>query len=73
MNILDEAIRYVEENIHIFHEKRIASLDKLKLTHVLERKNPYLFKAKYLLTAEKIIQSLVDAHISSHEETIFGD
>ncbi|MFM7440072.1 MAG: PmeII family type II restriction endonuclease, partial [Snowella sp.] len=36
-------------------------------------KNPYLFKAKYVLTAEQIIKGLVDAHISSNEETIFGD
>ncbi|HOB84734.1 MAG TPA: PmeII family type II restriction endonuclease [Bacteroidales bacterium] len=40
---------------------------------MLKRKNPYLFKAKYLLTSEAIIKGLVDAHISSNEETIFGD
>ncbi len=64
---------YVEKNIGIFHEKRIQSLDSLRLTQVLRRKNPYLFKAKYVLTADQIIKSLVDAHISSNEETIFGD
>ena len=66
-------IQYVEANIGIFHQKRIASLDSLKLTQVLKRKNPYLFKAKYLLTAGEIIKALTDAHISSNEETIFGD
>ncbi|NCU33171.1 MAG: cytosolic protein [Candidatus Moranbacteria bacterium] len=64
---------YVENNISVFHDKRIQSLDKLKLTKVLQRKNPYLFKAKYMLTAEQIIKGLVDAHISSSEEGIFGD
>src|SRR5699024_9640891 len=49
------------------------SLDKLKLSKVLKRKNPYLFKAKYVLTAEQIVRGIVDAHISSNEETIFGD
>ncbi len=39
----------------------------------MKRKNPYLFKAKYVLTAEQIIRGIVDAHISSNEETIFGD
>jgi len=63
----------VEKNIGIFHEKRIQSLDSLKLSKVLKRKNPYLFKAKYVLTAEQIIKGLVDAHISSSEEGIFGD
>ncbi|MCK5473400.1 MAG: cytosolic protein, partial [Planctomycetes bacterium] len=55
------------------HEKRIGSLNRLKLKTVLQKKNPYLFKAKYLLTAEQIIRGLTDAFISSHEETIFGD
>ena len=69
----DDVLKYVEENIGIFHQKRIQSLDKLKLSKVLERKNPYLFKAKYMLTAEQIVRGLTDAHISSSEETIFGD
>lgn len=64
---------YVERNIGTFHEKRIASLQNLKLKTVLRKKNPYLFRAKYLLTAEKIVTSLTDAFISSNEETIFGD
>ncbi len=70
---LKDISKYVEENIGDFHKKRISSLDSLKLSRVLKRKNPYLFKAKYVLTAEKIIRGLVDAHISSNEETIFGD
>lgn len=70
---LKDISQYVEKNIGIFHQKRIQSLDGLKLSQVLKRKNPYLFKAKYVLTAEQIIKSLVDAHISSNEETVFGD
>jgi hypothetical protein len=70
---LQDVSQYVEQNIGTFHQKRIQSLDTLKLTNVLKRKNPYLFKAKYVLTAEQIIRGIVDAHISSNEETIFGD
>ena len=70
---LKEVSHYVEQNIGIFHQKRIQSLDGLKLTKIIKRKNPYLFKAKYVLTAEQIIRGIVDAHISSNEETIFGD
>lgn len=70
---LNDVKQYVEENIGIFHEKRIQSLDSLRLTRVLKRKNPYLFKAKYVLTSEQIIRGLIDAHISSSEEGIFGD
>jgi len=65
--------QYVEQNIGTFHEKRIAGLNDLKLSKVLSKKNPYLFKAKYILTAQDIIKSITDAYISSQEETIFGD
>ena len=70
---LKDVSQYVEQNIGTFHEKRIQSLDGLKLVSVLKRKNPYLFKAKYVLTADEIVRGIVDAHISSNEETIFGD
>lgn len=70
---LNDVLEYVEKNICIFHQKRIQSLDTLKLSKVLKRKNPYLFKAKYVLTADEIVRGIVDAHISSNEETIFGD
>ncbi len=70
---LRDITQYVEENIGTFHEKRIQSLDSLKLKQVLKRKNPYLFRAKYVLTADEIIRGIVDAHISSNEETLFGD
>jgi hypothetical protein len=70
---LKDVTKYVETHIGTFHQKRIQSLDSLKLSQVLRRKNPYMFKAKYVLTAEQIIRGLVDAHISSNEETIFGD
>ncbi|HMJ47154.1 MAG TPA: PmeII family type II restriction endonuclease [Ferruginibacter sp.] len=70
---LKDVLQYVEENIGTFHQKRIAGLNDLKLTRVLNKKNPYLFKAKYILTAQDIIKSLTDAFISSQEETIFGD
>lgn len=70
---LKDVSQYVEDNIGTFHQKRIQSLDDLKLAQVLKRKNPYLYKAKYVLTADEIVRGIVDAHISSNEETIFGD
>jgi len=64
---------YVEKNIGKFHSARLISLKRLKLEQVLKRKNPYLFKAKYILTSEMLIKTLLDAHLSSQEETIFGN
>src|SRR5690606_3135115 len=70
---LTDVTQYVEENIGVFHQKRIDGLNSLQLKTVLKKKNPYLFKAKHLLTAEQIVKELTDAFISSKEETIFGD
>ncbi len=70
---IENVTQYVEDNIGTFHQKRIDSLNRLKLKTVLKRKNPYLFRAKYLLTAEQIIRKLTDAYISSNEEALFGD
>ena len=70
---LTAVTKYVEENIGVFHHKRIERLDRLKLKTVLKKKNPYLFKAKHMLTAGEIVQEIADAFISSAEETIFGD
>ena len=72
-NLNKLVITYVEENIDTFHKKRIASLERLKLKTVLSKKNPYLFKAKYILTTDEIVRGITDAFISSNEETIFGD
>ncbi len=64
---------YITEHIDTFHDKRLQKLTTLKLHTILRRKNPYLFRAKNILTAYDLIQSFLDAYISSQEETIFGD
>lgn len=64
---------FIEKNVPSFHRKRLESLAELKLKKVLGRKNPYLFKAKHIETAGALVQQLLDAHLSSQEETVFGD
>lgn len=56
-----------------FYEKRISALQSLTLNKVLKRKNPYLFKAKNIRTAEELVRNTLDAFLSSQEETIFGN
>jgi len=68
-----EVRRYVEHNIGSFHTGRLESLRKLKLTSILRRKNPYLFRARNILLAQDMVRILLDAHLSSQEETIFGN
>jgi len=70
---INEISSYVEKNIGSFHQKRLQSLDSLKLSDVLKRKNPYLFRAKNILTTQDLVRIVLDAYLSSQEETIFGD
>lgn len=70
---LNDVVDFVEENIGEFHERRAGSLQSLKLTQVLKRKNPYLFKAKNINDAHDLVKLILDAHLSSQEETIFGE
>lgn len=64
---------YVANNISTFHDKRLEKLHSLKLSKILKRKNPYLFKAKNILTAPELVRTFLDAYLSSQEETLFGD
>ena len=72
--IKDEEIKnFIEKNITSFHSARLESLKKLKIKTLLKRKNPYLFKCKNILLADELVKLLLEAHLSSQEETIFGD
>ena len=69
----EEITAYVAENIQTFHKRRLESLAALKLAKVLKRKNPYLYRAKNIVTAGELVKGILDAHLSSQEEGIFGD
>lgn len=56
-----------------FYLRRLEALQKLKLHDVLKRKNPYLFKAKNIELAGDLAKGIVDAFLSSQEETLFGN
>lgn len=70
---LEDIKKYVEANIEDFHNRKYESLKRLKLSKILHKKNPYLFKAKNILTPHDLVKSLLDAHLSSQEEGIFGE
>jgi len=69
---MDELCNFVNQNIVDFHQRRISSLENLDLNKLL-KKNPYLFKAKNISTANELIINLLDAFLSSSEEKLFGD
>ncbi|MBI4092366.1 MAG: cytosolic protein [Candidatus Kerfeldbacteria bacterium] len=71
-SLRSDIFTYVESNIGSFHASRLNSLANLALKDILLRKNPYLFKAKNILTAQDLVKTILDAHLSSQEETLFG-
>ena len=71
---LQEIYEYVEKHISIFHQKRLNYVqNKIDLLKILKQKNPYLFRAKNMLTAQDLIKGFLDAFLQSQEETLFGD
>ncbi|MBF0606661.1 MAG: cytosolic protein [Magnetococcales bacterium] len=73
LNLYD-VIEYINTNIGPqFHAKKIAKIKGLSLDDVIKRKNPYLFRAKGSNSAHDFIKSILDATVSSGEETTFGN
>ncbi len=71
---LNEVKDYVEKHIAIFHQKRLEFVStKIELDKILKQKNPYLFRAKNILTAQDLIKGFLDAFLQSQEETLFGE
>lgn len=71
---LQQIYEYVEKHISIFHQRRLDYVqNKVDLLKILKQKNPYLFKAKNVLTAQDLISGFLDAFLQSQEETLFGD
>ena len=70
----DDLEKYIEEYVVApFYKKRSERLKHLKLHDILSRKNPYLFRAKNIQTAGDLASDILRAHLSSQEETIFGN
>lgn len=66
--------KYITRNVILpFYKIRLEKLKKIKLSTIIKRKNPYLFKAKNIETAGDFAKNILDAFLSSQEETIFGD
>jgi len=56
-----------------FYRRRLASFDRLNLKKVLQRKNPYLFRAIGINDPKRFVSALLSAYFSSSDEGIFGD
>ncbi|MFA7543851.1 MAG: PmeII family type II restriction endonuclease, partial [Candidatus Cloacimonadaceae bacterium] len=64
---------YIEKQLPEFYRKRLEGLERLNLKEILKRKNPYLFRVKHNNVAHDLVKGILDAHISSSDEAIFGN
>jgi hypothetical protein len=70
---LKDVAKFVEVNIETFHQRRLEYVQsKVDLNSILKQKNPYLFRAKNILTAQDLVKGFLDAFLQSQEETLFG-
>lgn len=68
----EELVATVQKLLEVFYAKRLGKLSRIALTTIC-KKNPYLFRAIGLTKASEIIESVLQAFLSSSEETVFGN
>jgi hypothetical protein len=69
-----EIFEYISTRIiEPFYKFRVEKINEVKLNDIIKRKSPYLFKAKNITTAQDLVTEVLQAHISSQEETVFGN
>jgi len=69
----NEVIKAIAEALDEFYTALIGKINDLNIKKIMARKNPYLYRAKAMDNASEIVNSVLNAFISSSEETIFGN
>ena len=69
---LAELREFIHDELHRFNESKLNKLNGLDLVRIIRRKNPYLFRYKNFEALEDLVKALVDATLSSSDETLFG-
>lgn len=66
---------FLAENVvtPFYYERLMYLRCQMSLSKVFSRKNPYLLKAKNIASPDELVRSVVDAFLSSQEETMFGN
>lgn len=65
-----ESIAHALEN---FYGSLIKKIDGIDISTIMKSKNPYLYRSKAMQSAAEIVDSVLQAFVSSSEETIFGN
>lgn len=70
----EEAVMQAISNaLENFYAALVKKMDDLNIDKVMKRKNPYLYRAKAMQSASEIVENVLNAFVSSSEETIFGN
>ena len=72
-NADDALVRVISDALNAFYNALLKKIETIDLKDVLKHKNPYLYRAKDMKTAEDIVDAILAAYVSSSEETIFGN
>lgn len=65
-----KSIAHALEN---FYGSLIKKIDGIDISTIMKSKNPYLYRSKAMQSAAEIVDSVLQAFVSSSEETIFGN
>ena len=68
----DQLLAFMQEELRQRRTKQLAKLHALTEQAIVQRKNPYLFRFKRYRQARELAAALIDAALSSGEETRFG-
>ena len=63
---------FIHDELLRFNESKLNKLNGLDLVKIIRRKNPYLYRYKNFEALEDLVKALVDATLSSSDETLFG-
>ena len=69
----EKVVQSISESLDRFYSSLLRKIDDIKITDLMKAKNPYLYRAKAIRSAQEIVDSVMQAFISSSEETIFGN
>ncbi len=68
-----KVVKAIASALETFYDSLITKIDQLDIEKIMKRKNPYLYRAKAMQNASEIVESVLNAFVSSSEETIFGN
>ena len=68
-----ELEKLISNSLYEFHRRRLQNAQKVQTKQILQRKNPYLYKALGIELAAELMERMLVSHLKESDEGIFGD